>query len=65
LIGNLRQQLSKLNDYPFSDTEWEQFFKAGIANPNSSIEEKTTVIQEDHIQLLARDDGTIKKHPFA
>ena len=26
LISNLRRQLEKLNDYVFSDTEWDQFF---------------------------------------
>lgn len=60
LITNLRSQLAMLNDYTFTDTEWEQFFKGKIANQNSGIAEKTTIIQEDHIQLLTRDDGTIK-----
>ncbi len=60
LISNLRQQLQKLNNYTFSDNEWDHFFKTKIANPNSNIEEKTAIIQEDHIQLLTRDDGTVK-----
>lgn len=60
LIVNLRHQLELLNNYNFSDAEWEQFFKSKIANANSGIEEKTTIIQEDHIQLLTRDDGTVK-----
>ncbi len=60
LIANLRLQLETLNNYKFSDSEWEQFFKGKIANQNNGIEEKTTIIQEDHIQLLTRDDGTVK-----
>ncbi len=60
LITNLRKQLEVLNNYQFSDNEWEQFFKSKIANQNNGIEEKTTIIQEDHIQLLTRDDGTVK-----
>jgi type I restriction enzyme R subunit len=60
LIQNLRVQLEKLNDYRFSDKEWAQFFKNKIANPNSGIEEKTKFIQEDHIQLLTRDDSSVK-----
>jgi type I restriction enzyme R subunit len=60
LIQNLRVQLEKLNDYRFSDKEWAQFFKNKITNPNSGIEEKTKFIQEDHIQLLTRDDGSVK-----
>jgi len=60
LILNLRRQLEKLNDFAFSDAEWEQFFKGEIANPNQSIAEKTTTIQEDTIKILKRDDGTVK-----
>lgn len=60
LIANLRLQLELLNDYQFSNAEWEQFFKSKIANANNGIEEKTFLIQEDHIQLLNRDDGTVK-----
>ena len=60
LIVNLRKQLEKLNNYSFSDTEWERFFMGEIANPNQSIEEKTATIQEDHIKNLIRDDGSVK-----
>lgn len=60
LIANLRLQLEALNNYHFTNSEWEQFFKGKIANQNNGIEEKTTIIQEDHIQLLTRDDGTVK-----
>jgi type I restriction enzyme R subunit len=60
LVHNLRQQLEKLNDIIFTDTEWNNFFKNEIANPNQSIEEKTATIQEDHIKNLTRDDGSIK-----
>jgi type I restriction enzyme R subunit len=60
LINNLRAQLEKLNNYHFSDSEWKQFFTDSIANNNNGIVEKTTIIQEDHIQLLRRDDGTTK-----
>jgi type I restriction enzyme R subunit len=60
LIANLRCQLEMLNNFTFTNQEWEQFFKSKIANQNNGIEEKTTIIQEDHIQLLTRDDGTVK-----
>jgi len=60
LIDNLRCQLEILNDYQFTNTEWDQFFKSKIANQNNGIEEKTTIIQEDHIQLLNRDNGSVK-----
>lgn len=60
LITNLRAQLEKLNDYTFTDKEWERFFKGVIANSNQSIEEKTATIQEDYIKNLTRDDGSTK-----
>jgi len=60
LVANLRTQLEKLNAMTFSDAEWERFFTQKIASANDNIVEKTARIQEDHIQVLARDDGTIK-----
>ena len=60
LILNLRKQLEKLNDFTFTDSEWEQFFASELANPNQSIAEKTATIQEDHIKNLTREDGTTK-----
>ena len=60
LIANLRRQLELLNDYSFSDSEWEQFFSDAIANPNEHIVEKTRKIQEDFVQVLHRDDGATK-----
>ena len=60
LTNNLRIQLEKLNNYKFSDTEWERFFVTTIANKNEGIEEKTAKIQEDHVQLMTRDSGEVK-----
>ena len=60
LIDNLRTQLEKLNNYIFTDSEWDRFFNTSIASTNDGILEKTRKIQEDHIQPLIRDDGTQK-----
>ncbi len=60
LVYNLRKKLSELNDYQFSDQEWDLFFKNVLANPNEHIVEKTRKIQEDYIQVLTRDDGSSK-----
>jgi len=60
LIANLKEQLEKLNEYIFTDNEWNRFFKTELANPNQSIQEKTATLQEDYIKNLTRDDGTIK-----
>ena len=58
LVSNLRTQLELLNDYKFSENEWTRFFNSNIANNNDGIVEKTRKIQEDHIQVLKKDDGT-------
>jgi len=60
LIKNLRHQLEKLNDFSFSDNEWNKFFIECIANSNDSIVEKTRKIQDDHIQVLKCDDNSTK-----
>ena len=60
LVKNLRTQLELLNDYKFSENEWTRFFNNNIANNNEGIVEKTRKIQEDHIQVLKKDDGTSK-----
>ena len=54
LIKNLRKQLEILNNYQFSDDEWDRFFKNNLANPNDGIAEKTKIIQEDYRQVLKR-----------
>ena len=60
LIVNLRAQLSKVNNYEFTDGEWERFFKEVLANPSADIAEKSRLIQEDHVQVLKRDNGESK-----
>lgn len=60
LIANLRKQLEVLNDFTFTDSEWDRFFTECIANTNEGIVEKTRKIQDDHIQILKREDGTTK-----
>lgn len=57
LVSNLRSSLEKLNDYRFTDNEWENFFNECIANKNDDIVAKTARIQEDYIQVLKRDNG--------
>lgn len=58
LIENLRRQLELLNQYNFTDKEWDSFFKNKLANANEGIVEKTRKIQEDYVQNLTREDGT-------
>ncbi len=60
LISNLRFYIQKLNHFVFTDDEWSQFFFECIANPNEGIVEKTRKIQDNHIQILKRADGSTK-----
>lgn len=60
LVQNLRVQLERLNNFQFSNQEWTLFFSKVISNPNMGIVEKTKLIQQEAIQVLQRDDGTVK-----
>ena len=60
MVANIRAKLEELNNYSFSDSEWDRFFKECIANGNDGIAEKTRKIQEDNVQVLKRDDGMTK-----
>ena len=50
LVLNLRKQLEKLNNFNFTDGEWNNFLKSEIANPNQNIEDKRGV------QVLLKDE---------
>ena len=58
LIANLRTQMEALNQITFSNAEWERFFAERVVSSNDTAEDKTRRIQEDHVQLLTRDNGT-------
>jgi type I restriction enzyme R subunit len=60
LVANLRLQLERLNKTQFSNEEWKRFFREKIASSNEGIVEKTARIQQDHVQILERDDGSFK-----
>lgn len=58
LVANLRRQIERLNDYQFTDGEWQRFFKTEIANEGKGIEDKAFTIQQDPVKTLRLDDGT-------
>ena len=60
LIKNLRVQLEKLNEFKFTDNEWNRFFKHEISKENAGIKEKTETIQQDQIKSLELDSGERK-----
>lgn len=60
LISNLRVKIEQLNNYSFTDKEWNRFFNTYIVNANEGIVEKTRTIQNDYVKTLQRDDGSTK-----
>ncbi|EOC5018442.1 type I restriction endonuclease subunit R [Campylobacter upsaliensis] len=59
LESNLRTKLEELNSTTLSDTEWRRFFTQVLSRTNASIVEKSVLIQEDYIQPLERNNGSI------
>ena len=58
LEDNLRIQLQKLNNYVFSDSEWQRFFYENIVGNSEGIVEKTRKIQEKDTAISFRaEDG--------
>lgn len=58
LEDNLRIQLQKLNNYVFSDSEWQRFFYENIVGNSEGIVEKTRRIQEKDTAISFRaEDG--------
>ena len=60
LKANLRKQLEKLNNYQFSDEGWDNFLKTKLINNNTSVEDKTEMLQNGGAEKLW-DDPTTKK----
>lgn len=60
LIINLRAKIEELNNFKFSDDEWERFFSEELANANDGIAEKTSKIQEQSRIAFKLDNGLSK-----
>ena len=60
LIGNLRTQIEKLNDFTFSQSEWFRFSNEYIARLGDSIEDKTNRVQVDNVCSFRLDNGSTK-----
>jgi type I restriction enzyme R subunit len=60
LTSNLRKQLELLNDYTFSDKEWQRLFTGYLAIKNESVLDKTRKVQVDFVYPLRCDNGQTK-----
>lgn len=60
MVANLRKCMEELNNYQFTDSEWDNFFTYNICG-KGGIQEKTRKIQtNEYIQELTKEDGTHK-----
>ena len=60
LIANLRAQLESSTTSCSPTPSGRGSSRAKVAGKNDGIVEKTVRIQEDHVQVLKRDDGSTK-----
>ena len=64
LIDNLRSQLQKLNNFVFTDDEWQRFFEDNLGRKNLTVIDKTRIIQETKVFHVQRtnSDGAKTTH---
>ncbi|QLB19339.1 type I restriction endonuclease subunit R [Mannheimia granulomatis] len=60
LLMNVREQLEKLNNVRFLDSEWKRFVDEYLDKSSESIIEKTRKIHQDHIYDFVFDNGRIQ-----
>ena len=57
MVSNLRQQLERLNQYHFTEDEWQRLYTQVIANATEGIAEKANRIQNDARFAFKLDNG--------
>lgn len=62
LLRNLRRQMEALNDYRFSEHEWQEFCDSYLLNKNDGITEKTEKIQQSPVYELKDEQGRLKRN---
>lgn len=60
MFKNAREQLQKLNDVQFTDSEWNRFCEEYLDKAGDNHIDKTRKIHNDHIYDFVFDDGHIK-----
>src|SRR5699024_11486508 len=60
LLQNLREQLQRLNNYAFTESEWERFQVEYLNNPSDGVIERTRKIHDHYYYDLRLDDGQVK-----
>ncbi|WP_031489166.1 type I restriction endonuclease subunit R [Ureaplasma canigenitalium] len=57
---NLRKQIERLNNYRFSEAEYETFLSSYLLNKNQNLADYSFKIQKDYVYNLTLDNGTTK-----
>ena len=58
LLANLRKQLERLNEYVFTDKDWNTFLNNELTNSALTIKDKTAIIQDGKTVLnFTKSDG--------
>lgn len=60
MLANVREQLQRLNDVVFLDSEWVRFVEEYLDKPSDGLVEKSKKIHEDYIYDFVFDDGHIQ-----
>ncbi len=60
LLDNVREQLERLNNVHFLDSEWKRFVDEYLDKASESIIEKIRKIHQDHIYDFVFDNGRIQ-----
>lgn len=60
MLANVREQLQRLNDVVFLDSEWVRFVEEYLDKPSDGLVEKSKKIHEDYIYDFTFDDGHIQ-----
>ncbi len=60
MLVNVRAQLQRLNNVPFTDDEWQRFLLEYLDNPSDNSIDKTRKVHDDYVYDFVFDDGRIQ-----
>ncbi|QNM93631.1 type I restriction endonuclease subunit R [Mycoplasma sp. Pen4] len=60
LKQNIRKEIERLNDFKFTNSEWERFLNEYLLNKTDNYKDKTEKVQLNEIYELCLDNGSFK-----
>lgn len=64
LLANAREQLQKLNNLTFSDSEWQRFLTDYLDRPSDTIIDKTRKTHDDFVHDFTFDDNRPRQNIY-